>query len=102
MTIQRVAQLFAVVFLAVGVLGLVTTPLNMAGGILLSLFPVNVLHNLVHLAFGVWALAAARSFSGAKTFARVGGVIYLALVVLSRQPHSVSCRSVGTTSGFTG
>lgn len=79
-----------------------TTPLNMAGGILLSLFPVNVLHNLVHLAFGVWALAAARSFSGAKTFARVGGVIYLALVVLSRQPHSVSCRSVGTTSGFTG
>ena len=66
------------------------------------MFPVNVLHNLVHLAFGVWALAAARSFSGAKTFARVGGVIYLALVVLSRQPHSVSCRSVGTTSGFTG
>jgi uncharacterized protein DUF4383 len=83
MTIQRVARLFAVVFLLVGVLGLITTPRNMAGGMLLGLFPVNVLHNLVHLAFGVWALVAARTFSGAKTFARVGGVIYLVLAVLA-------------------
>jgi Domain of unknown function (DUF4383) len=46
MLVQRVAQIFGVVFLLVGLLGLVTTPLNLRGGLLLGLFPVNVLHNL--------------------------------------------------------
>ena len=49
---QTVSRVFGVVFLLVGLLGLVSTPFSMSGGLLLGLFPVNVLHNLVHLAFG--------------------------------------------------
>ena len=49
---------------------------------LLGLFRVSILHNLVHLAFGVWGVLAARSWGGAKTYAQMGGVIYLVLAVL--------------------
>ena len=48
----------------------------------LGLFPVNVLHNFVHLAFAVWGLAVFRSFGASRTYCRISGVIYLVLVVL--------------------
>jgi hypothetical protein len=80
-TVQRVAQIFGVGFLIIAVLGFFASH-TMEEGILLGLFPVNLLHNVVHLAFGVWGLAAARSFGGARTYARVTGVAYLALGVL--------------------
>jgi len=82
MLVQRVAQIFGVVFLLVGLLGLVTTPLNLRGGLLLGLFPVNVLHNLVHLAFGVWGLVAGRSVDGARQYCQISGVIYLVLTLV--------------------
>jgi hypothetical protein len=44
---------------------------------LLGLFQVSVLHNLVHLGFGVAGLALARSVSGARTYLIAGGAIYL-------------------------
>lgn len=52
---QTIARVLGVVFLLVGLLDFVTTPFSMEGGLLLGLFPVNVLHNLVHLIFGAWA-----------------------------------------------
>lgn len=85
--IKRIAMIFGVVFLLVGILGLVTPGgMSMAAdpppAMLLGIFPINLLHNVVHLAFGVWGLVAARSFAGAKTYATVGGVIYLVLAGL--------------------
>ncbi|HEX5726750.1 MAG TPA: DUF4383 domain-containing protein [Longimicrobiaceae bacterium] len=88
MTVQRVALVFGVVFLLVGILGLLTP-----GGTtmeadmetaprLLNLFPVNLLHNLVHLAFGVWGLAASRRWGSARTYCRLGGILYLVLAGL--------------------
>lgn len=85
--VKRVAMLFGVVFIIVGVLGF-TVPGGMQMGDaanppkLLGLFPVNVLHNLVHVLFGVWGLAAARSYSGAVAYCKLGGMIYLALAVI--------------------
>jgi hypothetical protein len=85
--VKRVAMLFGVVFIVVGVLGF-TVPGGMQMGDaanapkLLGLFPVNLLHNLVHILFGVWGLAAARSFSGAVAYCKLGGMIYLALAVI--------------------
>lgn len=85
--VKRVAMLFGVFFLIVGVLGF-TVPGGMQMGDaanapkLFGLFPVNVLHNLVHILFGVWGLAAARSFSGAVAYCKLGGMIYLALAVI--------------------
>ncbi|HVX41388.1 MAG TPA: DUF4383 domain-containing protein [Gemmatimonadaceae bacterium] len=85
--VKRVAMLFGVVFLVVGALGLFTSGGMQMGDVnnpakLLGLFPVNVLHNAVHILFGVWGIAAARSFGGAATYCKAGGVIYLVLACL--------------------
>lgn len=48
----------------------------------LGLLDVNGWHNLVHLASGVFALALARSFSGARTFAGALGAAYAVVAIL--------------------
>lgn len=50
-------------------------------GQLLGLFPVNILHNLVHILFGVWGIAASRGLGGARLYARAVAVIYAILTV---------------------
>jgi hypothetical protein len=86
-TVQRVARIFGIVFILVAIVGFVATGIgNMEADpatapLLLGLFPVNVLHNVVHLLFGIWGLVAARSFSGARSYARIAGVLYLLLAV---------------------
>jgi hypothetical protein len=85
--VKRVALVFGIVFLLIGILGLVAPGGREMGAdpaphILLGIFPVNLLHNIVHLVFGIWGIAASRSFAGAKSYAQIGGVIYLVLAVL--------------------
>jgi hypothetical protein len=55
-------------------------------GHLFGLFPVNVLHNLVHLAFGVWGLGAYRNASLAIRYARSVAVVYAILTVMGLIP----------------
>lgn len=86
-TIQRVAQVFGVVFVLVALLGFLASGGSMEADVeqaphVLGLFPVNLLHNLAHLAFGAWGLAASRSWGAARTYCRVSGVLYLGLAVL--------------------
>lgn len=50
------------------------------------MFPVNVLHNAVHILFGVWGLVAASSLAGAVLYARGVAVIYALLTVLGLIP----------------
>jgi hypothetical protein len=79
----------AVVFLLVGVLGFIpgiTTEydtMTFAGhhseAMLLGVFAVSVLHNIVHLLFGVVGLLMARTVAGAVGFLVWGGVVYLGL-----------------------
>lgn len=52
----------------------------------LGLFPVNILHDLVHLVFGLWGLAASRSLGAAKTYAKSVAVIYLLFAVMGLFP----------------
>jgi hypothetical protein len=84
--VQRVAQIFGVVFILVAIAGFIvpggTAMAHEPTAMILGLFPTNLLHNLVHLAFGVWGLAAARSFDGARAYARIAGIIYLVLACL--------------------
>jgi len=86
MMVKRVAMVFGVVFLLVGILGFIS-PGGMsmgadpAPGMLLGMFPINVVHNVVHLLFGIWGLMAARSFAGAKMYAQAGGIIYIVLAI---------------------
>lgn len=86
-TVQRVAQIFGWVFIAIGVLGLFLTGVDMdvepdQVPHLLGLFPVNFLHNLVHLGLGIWGVVAARRWSSAKAYCQGAGVLYLVLMVL--------------------
>lgn len=85
--VTRVAMVFGAVFVLVGILGLVASGgMSMAAdpapAMLLGMFPINLLHNVVHILFGVWGLVAARSFAGAKMYAQIGGVVYLVLAGL--------------------
>ncbi|MEU5366301.1 DUF4383 domain-containing protein [Streptomyces sp. NPDC005925] len=87
--VQQAAKLVGVVFLLVGVLGFIpgiTTSYSAmefashdSGAKLLGVFQVSVLHNLVHLAYGLAGLALARTASAAYKYLLVGGAVYLVL-----------------------
>jgi len=49
------------------------------GAHLLGIFEVSILHNIVHLAFGVAGLLLARTLNGARSFLIGFGIIYLVL-----------------------
>ena len=83
-TLQKLAGVFGVIFIIVAVLGFITPggrvmAMDPTTGMVLGVFPMNLLHNIVHLLFGVWGLVASRSWSGSKTFFTVGGIIYVVL-----------------------
>jgi len=82
MTTQRIAQVFGAVFILVGLLGLMMGGYTMSTTLLLGLFPVNLLHNLVHLGIGGWGMIAAQSEANAQAFCKIAGVAYVALAVL--------------------
>ena len=52
----------------------------------LGIFPVNILHTLVHLAFGIWGLVASRSWDAAKGYAKAVAIIYAMFVVMGLIP----------------
>ena len=87
--LQKIATAVAAVFLLVGVLGFIpgittnydtmTFASHGSHAKLLGIFEVSVLHNIVHLLFGVVGLALARTWNGARSYLIGGGVIYLVL-----------------------
>src|SRR4051812_28791821 len=95
MSTRNFALIFGIVFIAVGIAGFVPALVHppeggdiaMGGhGMLLGLFPVNTLHNVIHLLFGLWGLAASRSAAGATTYARGVAIIYAVLTVAGLVP----------------
>jgi hypothetical protein len=87
--LQIAALAVGAVFLLVGILGFIpgiTTnfgDMNFIGhdseAKLLGIFQVNVVHNIVHLLFGVLGLAAARAWESSRLYLLGGGAVYLAL-----------------------
>jgi hypothetical protein len=99
MSTRTFAMIFGVVFLAIGILGFGVVPSLLEGhsgtgsmmeaeGLLFGLFHVNALHNIVHILFGLWGLAASRSASGAVGYFRVVAVIYALLAILGLIPQT--------------
>lgn len=99
MTARTFALIAGIVYLVVGIAGfipgLVTSPAPppadaaaeaASHGRLLGLFPINVLHNLVHLAIGIWGIVAYRSLGGSVGFARGLAIIYAVLAVFGLIP----------------
>jgi hypothetical protein len=88
--VNTAAMIVGVVFVLVGILGFIpgiTThygDLGFAGhgsgAKLLGIFQVSILHNIVHLLFGLAGIAAGRAApSAARGYLVGGGVIYLVL-----------------------
>jgi hypothetical protein len=99
MNVRQFALALGVVFILVGILGFfpgvnqmhhgadpdlkITDP---GHGMLLGLFHVNVLHNAVHLLFGVLGIAMSRTFANARLYAQIVAIAYGLLVVLGLIP----------------
>ncbi|OGB23187.1 MAG: hypothetical protein A3I66_09330 [Burkholderiales bacterium RIFCSPLOWO2_02_FULL_57_36] len=98
MNARRFSLIFGVIYLAVGIAGFIPALLQPPApnapqlsveafhGRLLGLFPVNLLHTLVHLAIGIWGLIAARGIGAAVVYARSLAVIYGVLAVMGLIP----------------
>ena len=88
-TLQKAAQAVGAVFLLVGVLGFIPgitsnyEALSFAGhgseALLLGIFQVSILHNIVHLLFGVAGILMSRTNDQARNYLLYGGVVYLVL-----------------------
>ena len=86
---RTAAGVVGAVFLLVGILGFIPGITqnydqmefagHESGAELFGLFQVSVLHNIVHLLFGVAGLALARRADTARLFLIGGGAIYLVL-----------------------
>jgi hypothetical protein len=96
--LDKFALYYGALFVIVGILGFIqglvqAPPMNAPGlavetgyGWLLGLFAVNVMHNLVHLAIGVWGIISAKDNRKALTFARGVTIFYGVLTVLGLIP----------------
>ncbi|MFI6267049.1 DUF4383 domain-containing protein [Micromonospora sp. NPDC051006] len=87
--VQLAAAAVAGVFLLVGALGFVpgvTTrydelgpATHHSGALLFGVFQVSILHNAVHLFFGLLGLVLARTVAGSRVFLGAGGAAYLGI-----------------------
>lgn len=90
--LRRFALVFGIVFLLVGIAGFIPGMMQphshpdvmvTAGlGLLMGLFPVNVLHNAAHLLFGAWGLLASRSDPASRTYGKAVAIGYGLLTVM--------------------
>lgn len=94
------ALLFGIVYLGIGILGLVPAMLDppppdapptsfaMLYGYLFGLFPVNVLHTALNIAVGFWGLCAWSEKCSAVAFSRALAVLFGALALLGVLPRA--------------
>lgn len=88
---QTLALVFGIAFLGAGVLGFIPGITTNVGDMkfagndspseLLGIFQVSILHNIVHLLFGIAGIALSRTWESARTYLLGSGVIYLVLFV---------------------
>jgi hypothetical protein len=98
MNTRTFALIFGIVFLIVGAGGFIPGVTDMSAtpeagltmhngyGHELGLFPINILHNIVHILFGIWGVLAYRSYAGARTYFRAVAIIYGLLTILGLLP----------------
>lgn len=96
MNTSAIAMVFGVVFLLVGVIGFFPTPpppnapplaVEHGHGLALGLFPVNTLHNLVHLLFGGLGIAAAAGvLMTTRAYFQIVAISYVLLTVMGLFP----------------
>ena len=98
MNAPLVARILGVLFLLAGIAGLLpwvspaapmdapVITLDLWYRFLATIFPVNTVHDGIHLVFGVWGLLAALRFRSAVFYCRTVALIYILLVILGALP----------------
>ena len=98
MDTKRFALIWGILFLVITASGVIpgllqepaaTDPdlsVDAMHGRALGLFPVNILHNAVHLIFGIWGIMAARDLGAAKNYARITAIVYAVFVIMGLIP----------------
>lgn len=97
MAVRYFALISGVIFIAIGffgfVPGMVIPPsaapaliVHQGYGYLLTAFPVNILHNLVHLAVGAWGVLSYRSYIQSRIYSRGLAIFYAVLAVMGLFP----------------
>ena len=112
MKAPAIARVLGIAFIAAGVLGFVpyvTLPagltaewvtLNADYGFLVAIFPVNAVHDALHLLLGIWGLAASGTFAGAVRYCRAIAWIYIGLTVLGAIPITNTLFGVAPIYGW--
>ena len=98
MNSRNFARVWGIVFVAIAATGLIPGLLHPPApghpdmvvdtmyGDALGLFPVNIIHSLLHLLYGIWGIVASRSSGQARTYAKVVAISYGGLVILGLIP----------------
>lgn len=92
------ALISGILYILIGIFGfvpgMVATPgtggpevvFNAGYGYLLSTFPINVFHNIVHIAVGIWGLVAYRTYLGSRYYSRGLAIFYGVLTIMGLLP----------------
>jgi hypothetical protein len=98
MSTRTFALIFGIVFVLAGISGFVpgflhpvhadAPPLSVSSGygLVFGLLPVNILHNLVHLLFGVLGIIAFAGVFSPRAYAKIIAIFYGLLVILGLIP----------------
>jgi hypothetical protein len=97
MSTRYFSLVLGIIFLLVGIAGFVPglmhspesaadVEVTQSFGRLMGLFPVNALHNVVHIIFGIWGIAAYRSYTGARGYSKAVAIIYAVLTIMGLIP----------------
>lgn len=98
MNIRYFALVFGIFYLLIGILGFVPGAVSdfhdgdhdinvdAAYGKLLGIFPVNILHTIVHLAIGLAGIAAYRRLYSARMYARAVAILFAVLTIMGLIP----------------
>ena len=86
------ALVVGIIYLVVGIAGFIPgirtdrvfaeLAVHASEGELLGLFPVNVLHNLVHLLIGVLGILAYRTYDASRLYSRALAIVYAVLAIM--------------------
>jgi hypothetical protein len=97
-SVRKFALIFGILYVLGGIAGFIpallqpmapTAPqlaVDSLSGQVLGLFPVNILHSLVHLAIGVWGLIAAKSIGASINYGRGVAIFYGLLAIMGFIP----------------
>ena len=95
--IRTFALVFGIIYVVVGIMGFIpglnqhhadlpAIAVDSFYGRLIGLFPVNILHNVVHLIIGAWGILSSRRIDASRFYGKALAIIYGLLAVLGLIP----------------